>query len=151
VAVYLLHYDRGLLNGRNRHYLGMTDSKDPSKRITQHRRGTGSAFAREMRRQGIGFQVAAIWPDLMSSDEREIKRQKQSARFCPICRPGRTAVLPSERREAEAVKNASQFSYADGHASMPQTPIASNLRRLPVQGSKEAPVPDRGDLEDLPF
>jgi predicted GIY-YIG superfamily endonuclease len=141
MAVYLLCYERGLLNGRNRHYVGYA-AVDVERRIGQHRRGTGSAFAREMKRQGIGFRVAAIWPDLASADEREIKRQKQSARFCPICRPGAARPTPSEKRVAESVHNASQ------------APVARQQASVSLRTSKEAPVPfssSDSDLEDLPF
>lgn len=111
MAVYLLCFERGLLGGRNRHYVGYA-ADDVERRIQQHRRGTGSAFAREMKRQGIGFQVSQIWQDFGTAEEREIKRQKQASRYCQICKPGKLRPIPSVRRAAEAVEYASQCSVA---------------------------------------
>lgn len=95
-AVYLLHYERGLLGGRNRHYTGWT-AGDPERRITEHRAGKGSAFAREMRRQGIGFEVAGVWSARDTADERYLKSQKNAPRYCPICRGRPDVVFPRVR------------------------------------------------------
>ena len=138
MPVYLLCFERGLLNGRNRHYVGYA-VEDVERRIKQHRRGYGSAFAREMKRQGITFRVARVWPDLGTDGEREIKRQKQADRYCPICHPGTPRPIPSERREAEAIHNASK------------RPLTASTATKTAEASKGAPVSDWGDLEDLPF
>jgi hypothetical protein len=65
-----------------RHYLGWC--KDLAARIQAHKGGYGSRFMAAARRYGVDFEIARVWiggRDL----ERQLKRQKNTPRFCPIC------------------------------------------------------------------
>jgi predicted GIY-YIG superfamily endonuclease len=97
-AVYMLHFAAPLSGKHAYHYVGYA-AKDTERRIDQHRMGqAGAVFTTEARRQGIPFQVAAIWQDCTPIDERSIKRQRNHKRRCPVCRPdGIQPMLPTSR------------------------------------------------------
>ncbi|MFM7424589.1 MAG: endonuclease [Elainella sp.] len=83
MTVYLLHFSERINPTRpTRHYLGWTDDLDT--RIRQHRRGKGSRFCEVARERGISFTLAEVWSGDRSL-ERQLKRQKNSPMFCPIC------------------------------------------------------------------
>lgn len=86
-TVYLIHFDQPIGDldnprGQARHYLGWTE--DLEARLHEHRTGNGSAIMAAVARQGIGWRVVRTWPggrDL----ERQLKRQHNAPRFCPVC------------------------------------------------------------------
>lgn len=119
--LYLLHFERGLTNGRNSHYLGYADA-DPEQRIKRHRQGHGAAFAKEAKRQGIAFVVAGIWHDMTTADERRVKRQKHHRRFCRSCLGDQARPFPPDAS---------------------QSPQAARTATKPVETAREAP----GDSE----
>jgi hypothetical protein len=41
---------------------------------------------RAVTRAGIGWRVVRVWWDAGRTDERRIKRRKNTARLCPVCR-----------------------------------------------------------------
>lgn len=170
-ALYLLHYHAPLANSKtkNRHYLGYAEH-DAERRIEQHRRGNaGAAFTTQAHREGIAFDVAATWADMTKEDERHAKRMKQLARYCPVCRPGRTRSMPPKRRTAArtAVVGVDMATGADYSVRVavepatgvvveweivpgPLTPasIAAGGGMMRVPKATAEPIPD---LEDLPF
>lgn len=82
-TVYLLHFaDRG--PGGARHYLGWTTDIDG--RLDAHRAGRGARLTCALRRLGISFSL--VWTDKgrTRTDERRLKRRKNHARLCPLCR-----------------------------------------------------------------
>ena len=93
-SVYLLHLDRPLAAGRNQHgaplaahYLGWTASRDVSRRVGLHRRGQSrSKYMLAALREGVGFTLARVWPDVDRNFERRLKLRKASGRLCPVCR-----------------------------------------------------------------
>lgn len=137
--LYLLCFERGLSGGLNRHYLGYS-AADPERRIRAHKRGRGSAFAREAKRQGIRFVVAGIWPDMTTADERRIKRQKHHRRFCVACLRDQARPFPPDasqcsvagRTASETAETSLQASGASGAAYGPPV-IADHAWRFETE------------------
>lgn len=83
VMVYLLHFNQRIHPTRPaQHYLGY--SKDLDERIRNHRLGGGARLCQVARERRINFKVAEVWIGGRYL-ERQLKRQKNSRRFCPIC------------------------------------------------------------------
>lgn len=83
MTVYLLHFKKPINPSRPaQHYLGWT--KELDERIRAHRRGKVSRFCQVAFERGINFKVAEVWIGDRSL-ERQLKQQKNSRRFCPIC------------------------------------------------------------------
>jgi hypothetical protein len=88
MALYLLHFDRPYKHAR--HYLGFArDVPTMHERIDAHYAategdGTHHRLMVVIRRAGISFTLARVWPDGTRADERR-KKQSGHARRCPIC------------------------------------------------------------------
>lgn len=83
VAVYLLHFNQRINPTRPaQHYLG--SAKELDIRLREHRLGKGSRLCQVAKEREITFRVAEVWQGDKSL-ERQLKRQKNSRRFCPIC------------------------------------------------------------------
>lgn len=82
-VVYLIHLERPLGNGKQKHYVGYTE--DFEKRISQHRSNEGSQFLKAANEQGINWIVVRVWRDATLEDERRIKHQTTRG-TCPVCR-----------------------------------------------------------------
>jgi hypothetical protein len=103
-TVYLIHFDVPLGDlsnprGRAQHYLGYTD--DLAARLEAHAGGNGSAIMAAVSEAGIVWRLVRTW-DGDRALERQLKRQHNAPRLCPLCRMGRQGVLPLEtatRRE----------------------------------------------------
>jgi predicted GIY-YIG superfamily endonuclease len=81
--VYLLHFSRPINPSRPaQHYLGWAGDLD--ERLRKHRKGKGSKFCQVAAQRGISFVLAEVWAGERSL-ERQLKRQHNSPRFCPIC------------------------------------------------------------------
>lgn len=81
--VYLLHFNRPINPSHaTQHYLGFACDLD--KRIRQHRQGKGARLTQVAVERGITFRVAEVWQGDRSL-ESQLKKQKNSRRFCPIC------------------------------------------------------------------
>ncbi|NUW30739.1 hypothetical protein HTZ77_04785 [Nonomuraea sp. SMC257] len=80
-TVYLLHFDRPYKHAR--HYIGWT-SGDLSRRLRQHRNGTGARLMQVITKEGIDFVVARIW-DGGRNLERSLKNRGGASRSCPLC------------------------------------------------------------------
>ncbi len=83
MTVYLLCFDRPLAHAR--HYLGFTESDDPTARIEHHRKGTGAKLCAAASERGIELRLVRVWVGATRKEERRIKDQHQAARYCPIC------------------------------------------------------------------
>lgn len=82
--VYLIHLDKPFKHAR--HYIGFVESDEMVlERLAKHQAGTGSKFLRAVNAAGIGYHIARVWPGYTRTQERELKNQKKSSRFCPIC------------------------------------------------------------------
>jgi len=82
--VYLIHFN--VPNKHARHYLGSCD--DLQARLARHKAGNGARLMEVVKNAGITWQLARTWEG-GKGKERELKRQKNSPRLCPICN-GRT-------------------------------------------------------------
>lgn len=85
-VVYLLHYEQPMHHAQ--HYLGWTN--DLPTRLRMHASGTDAARAKcvittEFTRRNIEFAVACTWTGTLAL-EKQLKRQKNSRRLCPLCR-----------------------------------------------------------------
>lgn len=61
-------------------------------RICNHRRDRGARLSAVAKERGITFKVAEVWSGDRSL-EPQLKRQKNSRRFCPICNAPSTSLL----------------------------------------------------------
>ena len=89
---YLLHFEQPIGNpnepkGKAQHYLGACSNLDA--RLLCHRRGNSAAIMHAVHEQGIGFELARLWPceDWEASRDLEhvLKRRHNSPQLCPIC------------------------------------------------------------------
>lgn len=102
-GVYVLHFDRpicstkyyvdadGIGHGHTtQHYCG--SAANVAARIERHREGRGARLTEVARERGIGFSVVRVFVTATADDARELeramKRQKNTPRLCPECRPG---------------------------------------------------------------
>lgn len=84
-TVYLIHFSEPL-SGTANHYLGW--AKDLPSRLRQHASGTGSRLMAAVTRSGIPWRVVRTWPGNWTL-ERQLKKKKDSAGLCPVCREAR--------------------------------------------------------------
>lgn len=73
----------GMAIAHAKHYLGST-SRSLSERLTEHREGRGARLPQVWHILGITFILARTWEG-GRSEERILKRQKNSPRLCPFC------------------------------------------------------------------
>lgn len=89
--IYLLHFSKPICPTRTtQHYLGWTDDID--ERLRKHRMGKGSRLCAVAIERGIKISLAEIIPGNRQV-ERQLKRQKNHRRLCPICMP-KTPIKP---------------------------------------------------------
>lgn len=81
-GVYLLHFNQPYQHAR--HYLGYAD--DITRRLKDHRKGTGARLTQVLKANRISFRLAATWPGADRHFERRLKNRKNAAKLCPICR-----------------------------------------------------------------
>lgn len=81
MPVYLLHFSAPYKHCK--HYLGY--ASDLEARLARHRQGRGARLLEVITEAGLDFQVARTWNGGRRL-ERQLKRQKNSPRLCPICR-----------------------------------------------------------------
>lgn len=81
--VYILHFKRPISpNHTTQHYTGF--AVDIDQRIREHRKGKGSRLCTVAKERQIPFVLAELLLGERSL-ERQIKRQKNGKKFCPIC------------------------------------------------------------------
>jgi hypothetical protein len=93
--VYLLHFDQPIGDlskptGYAQHYTGT--ARDLAARLAEHRADPDPKIMQEVRRKGIGWQLARTWEG-GHERERQIKRQGGARRHCPVCK-GREPAAP---------------------------------------------------------
>jgi predicted GIY-YIG superfamily endonuclease len=86
-TIYLIHFDEPVGNlshalSQASHYMGWTSDLD--KRLDRHRLGQGSSLMRHVEQSGIRWSVVRTWQGTRD-DERALKNQKNSKRYCPVC------------------------------------------------------------------
>lgn len=81
--IYLLHFSKPINPSRpTQHYLGWTNDID--ERLRKHRLGRGSRLCEVAAERGITIKLAELIPGDRTV-ERQLKRQKNHRRICPIC------------------------------------------------------------------
>lgn len=88
--VYLIHFaapvglplTKPTYTAHARHYIGWT--LDVAKRVEQHNAGNGAKILKRAKELGIAFEVVRTWAGDRNR-ERQLKRQKNAPRYCPIC------------------------------------------------------------------
>ena len=100
--VYLIHFHSPLHHAR--HYIGFCEFGNLEQRLAAHRAGNGSKLMRAVSAAGIEWELAETWDNVDRGFERQLKRRKSTARFCPICRDKQNATYCKvEVKEASAV------------------------------------------------
>ena len=85
MPLYLLHFDSPFHHAK--HYLGFVERhEDVDKRIERHLNGHGSKLVAAVVRAGHHVRLARTWEEGSRDDERALKKQKNTPRYCPICR-----------------------------------------------------------------
>lgn len=86
-TVYLIHLDRPLAHAK--HYIGYTSFEDINQRLQRHKSGDGAKILNACNLKGITYSIVRTWEceDCQSARSLEVhlKRQKHSARYCPVC------------------------------------------------------------------
>lgn len=104
--IYIIHFDRPYVHAR--HYVGW--AKHVGRRMQQHESGKGARLLEVCNQAGIKYEVVFTIPGTRS-DERRIKRTKEIALVCPLCRPHRLA-----QKRADQARRRQQIS--DGARSL---------------------------------
>jgi predicted GIY-YIG superfamily endonuclease len=79
-TVYLIHFNTPYHHAR--HNLGWTE--DLEERLQRHANGSGSRLMQVITQAGITWRLARTWTGSREL-ERQLKRQHNSPRLCPIC------------------------------------------------------------------
>lgn len=80
--IYILHFDVPYHHAR--HYVGYCADGTLEQRLERHRAGQGSRLMLAIELAGIGYTVALTHPGDRHF-ERNLKRAKNTPRFCPLC------------------------------------------------------------------
>ena len=89
--LYIIHFAEPIGDvtnpkGAARHYAGATH--DLPNRLLQHRTGFGAKIMKAVCERGIAWTVAATFEGGFE-EEKILKLQKNTPRYCPICREQR--------------------------------------------------------------
>jgi len=79
---YLLHFSEPYKHAK--HYLGTAE--DLAARLAQHRAGHAARLTQVVVQAGIQLALVRTWPG-GRTQERQLKRQKNGPRLCPVCHP----------------------------------------------------------------
>lgn len=81
-GVYVIHFDTPLHHAQ--HYVGSSDNIE--RRLMEHAKGNGARLLQVLREKAIGWKVTlTIETDTPRELERQIKRQKNGRKMCPMC------------------------------------------------------------------
>jgi hypothetical protein len=81
--IYILHFDEPYFHAR--HYVGYCAEGKLEQRLARHRAGQGSRLMWAIELAGIEYTLALTHPGDRHF-ERRLKKAKNTARFCPLCR-----------------------------------------------------------------
>ena len=79
---YLLHFSVPYKHAK--HYLGTAE--DLAARLEQHLAGHAARLTQVVVEAGIRLALVRTWPG-GRTQERQLKRQKNGPRLCPVCNP----------------------------------------------------------------
>lgn len=89
--VYLIHLSQPLRrkSGGSQHYIGFSPNAQTfGERIRQHCQGKGARFTQVAVERGIDLEFVRLWHEGDRQFERQLKRQKNARRYCPLCNAG---------------------------------------------------------------
>ncbi len=86
MSVYILHFSEKYHHSR--HYVGFTE-RDIETRFFEHIIYHKSPLIDAVIKAKIGITLARIFPAAGREFERQLKRRKNTAQICPICRAER--------------------------------------------------------------
>ncbi len=142
--VYLIHFDQiyvpyegAPLRDCAGHYTGRVRGgpRDLARRLAQHGTAQGARLMLAVRKAGITWQLARVWPG-GGDREKQLKRQGGAARRCPLCgikpRPGE---LPRNARGgvARSLVTDEQLAAA-GLMTAADRDVHTELRRSAAAG-----------------
>lgn len=82
-GVYILHFNVPLKHAK--HYVGF--SNDVDTRIQEHREGRSRARIMEvLAERKIDFVLARVFEGEGKAFERQLKKRKNTPKYCPICK-----------------------------------------------------------------
>jgi len=81
--VYIVHFDIPYKGCR--HYIGFTQL-GIIERLKRHKQGNGAKLLNALNKAGINYDVSNTFFNVSQAFERHLKRQKNSKRFCPLCK-----------------------------------------------------------------
>ena len=85
--LYIIHFDQKIADHAG-HYAGCCADGRILDRFLEHRTGYGARLTQVAVERGIGMQLAATFEGGYT-EEKILKLQKNTPRFCPICREQR--------------------------------------------------------------
>lgn len=86
MSVYILHFSEKYYHSR--HYIGFTD-RDIETRFFEHIIYHKSPLIDAVIKAKIGINLARVFREAGREFERALKRRKNTAQICPICRAER--------------------------------------------------------------
>ena len=81
-SIYVLHFNQPYKHAK--HYIGWTDLAVED-RLKRHRQGNGARLLQVLNENGIDYSLSGVYVGT-KKDERRMKNQKHSNRFCSICK-----------------------------------------------------------------
>lgn len=81
--IYIIHFDEKLHHAQ--HYVGYCKEERFELRLLEHGTGIGAKIIRALIKKNIHYRVAVTFPGDRKV-ERKIKNQKNTRRYCPICK-----------------------------------------------------------------
>ncbi len=81
--IYIIHFDEKLAHAQ--HYVGYCKEERFAIRMFEHGAGIGAKILRALVEKGIHYRIANTFPGDRIL-ERRIKNQKNTRRYCPICK-----------------------------------------------------------------
>jgi hypothetical protein len=95
-VIYIIHFEEPYFHAR--HYVGFCADGRLDERLDRHRRGDGSRLMLAIETAGVSWTVALTHPGDRKF-ERSLKRAKNTARYCPLCRPSSDRMRPVKTRQ----------------------------------------------------
>lgn len=87
--VYIIHFDEPISPDHTcQHYAGYAD--DLWFRARMHLGGKGARLTQVAKERGIGMRVVRAFYGTRD-DERRLKNQKNTPKYCPVCNPDASA------------------------------------------------------------
>ena len=79
--------------------MGYTPDLDVTRRVDEHRNGTGNPLVKAADAHGCEILLVATWPGAGRDFERWLKDRKSTPRWCPHCQPNKPMFTPENITE----------------------------------------------------